>query len=89
MKVTYLLGAVIIIAIILPLIGLLFGTGLVKTAAQIVLTLVLIVAMGATGVFGYICIKAQARKWGIGLIIIAVVCLLIIFWMWTGKPLLI
>ena len=89
MKVSYLLGAVIIIAIILPLIGLLFGSGLIRMAAQVVLTIVLVLTMGATGVFGYICIKDQARKWGVGLIIIAVICLLVIFWIWTGKPLLI
>ena len=86
MRVTYLLGAVIVLVGILPLMGFLFGTGLIKTAAQIVLTIVLILAIGATGIFGYICIKAQARKWGVGLIVVAVVCLLIIFWIWGLLP---
>ena len=89
MRATYLLVAVIVLVIILPLTGVLFGSGLIKLAAQVVLTIVLILAIGATGIFGYICLKAQARKWGVGLIIIAIACLLIIFWMWTGKPLLI
>ncbi len=82
MRITYLLGTVIILVIILPLIGLLFGSGLVRTVAQIVLTIVLILVIGATGLFGYICIKAQARKWGVGLVIIAVLCLLIVIWIW-------
>ncbi|MFH1822059.1 MAG: hypothetical protein ABH852_06480 [Methanobacteriota archaeon] len=89
MRVSFLLGAVIILAIILPLIGLVFGSGLIRAAAQVVLTTVLILSIGATSIFGYICMKAQARKWGAGLIIIAVVCLLVIFLIWTGKPLLI
>lgn len=89
MRVSFLLAGLVILVVILPLIGLVFGTGLVYTAAQVVLTIVLILIIGLTGMFGYICIKAQARKWGVGLIVIAVLCLLVIFWIWTGKPLLI
>ena len=89
MRLSILFGAVVVLAVILPLIGLAFGTGLIRMAAQIVLTLVLLVVIGATGVFGYICIRAQAKKWGAGLILVAIVCLLVIFWIWTGKPLLV
>lgn len=89
MRISLLLGVIVAIVVILPLIGLGFGSGLVRTAAQVVLSIVLICVIGATGIFGYICIKAQAKKWGVGLIIIAVFCLLAIFWIWTGKPLLI
>ncbi len=89
MRLSILFGAVVVLAVILPLIGLAFGTGLIQMAAQIVLTLVLLVVIGATGVFGYICIRAQAKKWGAGLILVAIVCLLVIFWIWTGKPLLV
>ena len=89
MRLSILFGAVVVLAVILPLIGLAFGTGLIRMAAQIVLTLVLLVVIGATGVFGYICIRAQAKKWGAGLILVAIVCLLVIFWIWTGKPVLV
>ena len=79
----------VVLAVLLPLIGLVFGTGLIRVAAQIILTLVLLVVIGATGIFGYICIRAQARKWGAGLILVAILCLLTIFWIWTGRPLLV
>lgn len=59
-------------------------SGVVKLAGQIVLTLVLLVVLGATGLFGYICIKAQAKKWGIGLWIIALLSILAIYWVWFG-----
>ncbi|MGC8816288.1 MAG: hypothetical protein ACP5PX_00495 [Candidatus Hadarchaeum sp.] len=89
MRTTYLLGIIIFLVVVLPLVGLIFGVGWIRLAAQIILTIVLVVVIGATGVFGYICIKAQARKWGAGLILVAIICLLLIFWLWTGKPLLI
>lgn len=88
MRATYLLGIVVFLVVVLPLIGFLLGSGLVKLAAQVILTIVLFAVIGATGIFGYICIKAQARKWGLGLFLIAIICLLIVFWLWTGKPLL-
>ncbi|KUO40164.1 MAG: hypothetical protein APZ16_07055 [Candidatus Hadarchaeum yellowstonense] len=88
MRATYLLGIVVFLVVVLPLIGFLLGSGLVKLAAQVILTIVLVAVIGATGIFGYICIKAQARKWGLGLFLIAIICLLIVFWLWTGKPLL-
>jgi positive regulator of sigma E activity len=87
-RATYLLGIVVFLVVVLPLIGFLLGSGLVKLAAQVILTIVLVAVIGATGIFGYICIKAQARKWGLGLFLIAIICLLIVFWLWTGKPLL-
>ncbi|MEM3598130.1 MAG: hypothetical protein QXT02_04265 [Candidatus Hadarchaeum sp.] len=89
MRTAYLLGIIVFLVIVLPLLGFFLGGGWVKLIAQIILTIVLIVIIGATGIFGYICIKAQARKWGVGLILVAIICLLIIFWIWTGKPLLI
>jgi hypothetical protein len=88
MRISYLLSTVILLVIVLPLIGLVFGDGLVRLAAQIILTVVLILAIAATGVFGYICLKAQAKKWGVGLIVVAIICLLVIFIIWTGKVLL-
>ncbi|MGQ9788294.1 MAG: hypothetical protein ACUVQM_03165 [Candidatus Hadarchaeaceae archaeon] len=89
MRTAYLLGTVIFLVVVLPLIGFFFGGGWIKLIAQIILTIVLAVVTGTTGIFGYICIKAQARKWGAGLILVAVISLLLVFWIWTGKPLLI
>ena len=60
-------------------------SGLVKLIGQIVLTIVLLVVIGATGLFGYICIKAQAKKWGGGLLIIAILAVLAVYWVWTGR----
>lgn len=85
MRISFLFGTVVLFAIVLPLIGLVFGTGLIRVAAQVILTVVLILAIAAAGAFGYICIKAQAKKWGTGLIVIAILCLLMIFVIWTGK----
>ena len=89
MRLSLLLVAVVVLAVLLPLAGLILGTGWIRMAAQIILTLVLVVVIGATGIFGYICIKAQARKWGAGLILVAILCLLAIFLIWTGRPLLV
>ena len=87
MRVSFLLSAVVIIFILLPLIGFFLGGGLIKMAAQTVLSAVLILAFVATGIFGYICVKAQARKWGVGLIIVAIICLLAILLIWRILPL--
>lgn len=80
----------IILIIVFPIIALTdyFGS-LAKLIGQIVLTIVLILAIAGTSLFGYICIKAQARKWGAGLFAMAVLCILAIFWLWTGQALLV
>ena len=67
----------------LPIYALTYS-GIVRTIGQIVLTLVLLLVLGATGLFGYICIKAQAKKWGAGLLVIAVLSALAIYWVWAG-----
>ena len=67
----------------LPIYAITSTTGLVRTIGQVVLTLVLLVVLGATGLFGYICIKAQAKKWGAGLMAIAVLSALAIYWVWA------
>lgn len=84
------LAGIVVLAIILPLIALggYFGD-LARLIGQIVLSIVLILAIVGTGLFGYICVRAQARKWGAGLFGIAVLCVLAIFWVWTGHPLLV
>ena len=87
MRVSFLVGAVVIIFIVLPLIGLFLGSGLIKIVAQAVLSAVLILAIIGTGVFGYICVKAQAKKWGAGLMAVAIICLVVILLMWRILPL--
>jgi hypothetical protein len=78
-------GAVVLI-MVLPIIALTdyFGP-MAKLVGQIVLSILLILAIIGSGLFGYICIKAQARKWGAGLLVGAVLCTFIIFWIWTGR----
>jgi len=83
------LGLIVVLAVVLPAVALtgIFGD-LARLIGQIVLSIVMIGILVATGAFGYICIRAQASKWGTGLLIISVLCLLAIFWIWTGKVLL-
>jgi len=59
-------------------------TGWIRIAGQVVLTLDLLVVLLGSGLFGYICIKAKERKWGAGLWIVALLSILIIYWVWTG-----
>lgn len=86
------LAGAIILAIVLPFFARFgwFGPwgSIGFVIGQIVLSIVLVLAIVGTGLFGYICIRAQARKWGAGLIVAAVLCLLVIFWVWTDKLLL-
>ena len=79
------LAGVIILIIVLPIIALTgyFGS-LARLIGQIVLTIVLILAIAGTGLFGYICIKAQARRWGGGLFAVAALCIVAIYWLWAG-----
>jgi len=71
--------------IILPLIAMggYFGTW-GRPIGQTVLTIMLIIGIMGTGLFGYICIRAQARKWGTGLILLAVLFVIAIYWVWAG-----
>lgn len=68
---------------VLPIIALTYS-GWVRLVGQIVLSIVLILALIGSGLFGYICIKAQARKWGAGLFVIAALCVVVIYWLWAG-----
>lgn len=79
------LSGAIILIIVLPLIAFTdyFGS-LGKTIGQIVISIVLILGLIGTGLFGYICFKAQAKKWGAGLFVIAVLCIIAIYWVWAG-----
>lgn len=85
-----LLGLAIFIVVVLPVVSLtgVFGD-LARLAGQIILTIILAGLLAVLGVFGYICIRAQAAKWGAGLVAISVLLLLAIFWIWTGRVLLV
>lgn len=69
--------------VILPVVALTQG-GWIRTLGQIVLTFVFILGIIGTGLFGYICLKAQARKWGAGLVLIALLCIVTIYFVWVG-----
>lgn len=79
------LAGVAVLLIILPLIAMggYFGT-LGRPIGQTVLTIMLIIGIMGAGIFGYICIRAQARKWGAGLILLAVLFVIAIYWVWAG-----
>jgi hypothetical protein len=79
-----LLAVLAILFIVLP-VWALNQTGWIRLAGQIILTLVLLLVLGATGLFGYICIRAKERKWGAGLWIIALLSILTIYWIWFGS----
>jgi hypothetical protein len=78
-----LLGAAIVCLIVFPLWAL-TQSDWIRLAGQIILTLVLLLVIGGTGLFGYICLKAQARKWGAGLFVVAILSALAIYVIWVG-----
>jgi Ca2+/Na+ antiporter len=59
--------------------------GMVRGAGQVVLTIELGVLLVGAALFGYICLRAQAKKWGAGLIVVAVLCALLIYVVWAGR----
>lgn len=79
------LTGAIILLIILPIVAL-TQSGWVRLAGQVVLSIVLILVLIGTGLFGYICLRARAKKWGAGLIVIALLCIVAIYWVWAGHP---
>ncbi|MFQ6130171.1 MAG: hypothetical protein ACE5OT_05145 [Candidatus Hadarchaeaceae archaeon] len=85
MRVQLLLAGAIILLIILPIIAL-TQSGWVRLAGQIVLSIVLLLALVGTGLFGYICFRARAKKWGVGLFVIALLCIIALYWLWAGHP---
>lgn len=58
--------------------------GWLNPVGKIVLSFDLVLVVGATGLFGYICLRAQARKWGSGLLAIAIISVLGIYFIWFG-----
>lgn len=79
------LAGAIILIIVLPIIAL-TQSGWALLAGKIVLSIVLILALIGSSLFGYICFRAQAKKWGAGLFVIVVLCIIAIYWLWAGHP---
>ncbi len=79
------LAGVFVLVIILPVIALTdyFGS-LGRLIGQIVLSIVLIIAIICSGLFGYIFFKAQAKRWGSGLFVAAILCIIVTYWLWAG-----
>ena len=76
----------VVLVIVLPVIALTDSFGsLGRLIGQIVLSIVLILAIIGSGLFGYIFFKAQAKKWGIGLFLAAVLCIIITYLLWAGR----
>lgn len=79
-------GALLALLIILPSLAILLASGWVKLAGQIVLSIVFGLITAASLLFAYICIRAQARKWGAGLLLAAAVFAFLIYIIWAGFP---
>jgi hypothetical protein len=79
------LAGALILIIVLPVIALTDAFGYwPMIIGKIVLSIMLILALIGSGLFGYICIKAQARKWGAGLFMAVALCIVVIYWLWAG-----
>jgi len=46
---------------------------------KIVLGLILLIIIAGSGLFGYICLKAQARKWGAGCFAVLALCVVLLY----------
>lgn len=79
-----LIAIIAVVVVVLPLTALMTQNQTAILIGKIILTIDLIVAIVGTGVFGYICIRAQARKWGAGLVLIAVLAAIAIYVLWAG-----
>jgi len=45
-----------------------------KLIVKVVLGIILLLIIAGSGLFGYICFKAQARKWGAGCFAVLALC---------------
>lgn len=78
------MAGVVVLVIVLPAIALTNSFGsLGRLIGQIVLSIVFILVMVVSGLFGYIFFKAQAKKWGAGLFVAAILCIIITYWLWA------
>lgn len=53
---------------------------------RIIFGIILALAIGGTGLFGYIAWKARARKWSGGMFAIAIVCVFLLYWLVLYDP---
>ncbi|KXA95463.1 hypothetical protein AKJ37_00425 [candidate division MSBL1 archaeon SCGC-AAA259I09] len=56
-------------------------------ALRIIFGIILAVIIGGSGLFGYIAWKARARKWSGGMFAIAIVCIILFYWLILFDPL--
>lgn len=52
---------------------------LLVTVGKILLGILLILIAVGSGFFGYICVRAEARKWAAGMFLITLLCLLALY----------
>lgn len=71
----------IVLFIVLPLVAIIGDFGIWKLLGKIVLGIVICLVLAGSGLFCYICFRAQARKWGAGLLVVVLLCLVAIYWL--------
>jgi len=49
------------------------------TVGKILLGILLVLVAVGSGFFGYICVRAEARKWAAGMFLITLLCLLALY----------
>ena len=54
------------------------------TVLKVICALILGLVVFGSGLFGVICFKAQARAWGAGLLALAALCAMGIYWLFFG-----
>ena len=86
MKVWMIAGTLLALLIILPALAIFFASGWVKLAGQIVLSIIFGLIAAVFLLFSYICIRAQAKKWGMSLLLAAIVLAFLIYAIWMGVP---
>lgn len=52
---------------------------LLVTVGKILLGILLVLIAVGSGFFGYICVRAEARKWAVGMFLITLLCLLALY----------
>jgi len=79
-------GTILLCLIVLPALAVTLASGWVRLAGQIILSVILAVIFAILAFFSYVCVRAQARKWGAALIIASVIVLFLIYTIWAGLP---
>jgi hypothetical protein len=87
LRVWAIVGTILLFLIALPALAVVLASGWVRLAGQVILSIVLSVILVAFVFFAYVCMRAQARKWGTALVLAAIVILFLIYATWAGLPL--